>query len=152
MRPKKDRLTGKLVKYKRIFFYYKKPKFGIYVLHNLQLHPTGFQTLILDLNSECVLEFLIFKGTKFHVLGPRYDRDSMPYLTVLILLVGRVGPLLKLQVVLFTSKMFFHNSRAYVICSFEYLGSQHLQISIMYCDTIILHKKLIERRYIVIID
>ena len=34
MRPKKGRLTGKLVKYKRIF--YKKPKFGIYVLHNLQ--------------------------------------------------------------------------------------------------------------------
>ena len=58
MRPKKGRLTGKLVKYKRIFFY-KKPKFGIYVLHNLQSHPTGFQTLILDLNSESVLGFLI---------------------------------------------------------------------------------------------
>ena len=84
MRPKKGRLTGKLV---------KKPKFGIYVLHNLQSHPTGFQILILDLNSESVLEFLILKGTKFHVLGPRYDRDSIPYLTVLILLVRRAGPL-----------------------------------------------------------
>ena len=49
----------------------------------------------------------MLSGTKLHVLGPRYDRVSIPYLTVFTLFVRKVGPLLKLYEIFLRSNMFF---------------------------------------------
>ena len=46
------------------------------------MHPTGFQFLILDLNSGRALEFLILSGTRAQVLGPLNEIVSVPFETV----------------------------------------------------------------------
>ena len=48
----------------------------------------------------------MLSGPQLHVLGPRYDRVSIPYLTVFTLFVRKVGPL-KLYEIFLRSNMFF---------------------------------------------
>ena len=85
--------------------YHKNPRLGMKVLQSLQSHPTGFQSLIFDLNSDKILEFLISSGTNLQVLGPRYDKVSNPYFTVLTLLVRKTEPLLRLCVLFLISNI-----------------------------------------------
>ena len=59
------------------------PKSFIYVLHNLQLHPTGFQSFILCLKIARDFDSLISFGTSSHVFGPLYLIVSRPLFTVL---------------------------------------------------------------------
>ena len=60
-----------------------KPILEIYTLHNLQEHSRGSHFRILNLNSSSDNEFLISSGTIAHVFGPRKDRVSVPWDTVL---------------------------------------------------------------------
>ena len=46
------------------------------------MHPSGFQFLILPLNSGNEFEFLITSGTRAEVFGPLKDIVSVPFPTV----------------------------------------------------------------------
>ena len=64
---------------------YKYPKSGTYILHSLQVHPEGFQSFILDLNTDKDTESLISFGTNSHVFGPLYLIVSRPLFTLFTL-------------------------------------------------------------------
>ena len=49
-----------------------------YTLQILQAHPSGFQDLILALNSFKLLEFLMLSGISAHIFGPRNETVSEP--------------------------------------------------------------------------
>ena len=65
-------------------------------MHNLHMHPSGFQFLISPLNSGNEFEFLITSGTRAQVFGPLKDIVSVPFPTVRTLNVLKVFLLLTL--------------------------------------------------------
>ena len=50
-----------------------KPRFWTYTLQILQAQLSGFQDLILALNSSKLFEFLMLSGISAHVFGPRNE-------------------------------------------------------------------------------
>ena len=50
----------------------------MYTLHNLHIHPSGFQHFILALNSTNDLDWLMSFGTRVHVLGPLKEIVAVP--------------------------------------------------------------------------
>ena len=62
-----------------------KPKLGMYILYSLHGHLSGFHFLIFWRKIYSLAQSLISKGTKFQILGARYDNVSVPYNTVFIL-------------------------------------------------------------------
>ena len=85
------------------------PKFVIYVLQRRHGHFSGLQFLILDLNSLSVFVSLISLGINDHIFGPMYERVSVPYVTVLTLLVSN-GNLEQYLFSSFNLKTSFNNS------------------------------------------
>ena len=55
-----------------------KPRFWTYTLQILQAQLSGFQDLILALNSSKLFEFLMLSGISAHVFGPRNETVSEP--------------------------------------------------------------------------
>ena len=55
----------------------------MYTLHSLHGHLSGFHFLIFWRKIGSVAQSLMPEGTKFQILGPRYDNVSVPYNTVL---------------------------------------------------------------------
>ena len=50
-----------------------------------QLHPDPFQLLIFILNSSQLFAALYLSGSRFQTMLPQNERDSFPYLLVLVL-------------------------------------------------------------------
>ena len=57
--------------YERFMFNQMKTIFATYFSHILQVQTSGFHTFISPLNSCKDLQFLIFWGTRAHILSPR---------------------------------------------------------------------------------
>ena len=74
------------------------PRLGMYTLHILHVHPSGFHFFIFLLNSLRVLDAFISCGIRSHVFGPRCIKVSEPYNVVRIFLVLNSGLFRKLQV------------------------------------------------------
>ena len=58
-----------------------KPNCGINSLHNLQGHSEQTHLLILFLKVSRLTDSLNSLGTSPQILGPRYDKDSVPWYT-----------------------------------------------------------------------
>ena len=56
-----------------------KPSSGINVLHNLHGHAKKLNFLISRLKITMFSDCFISKGTRFHILGPRKESDSIPW-------------------------------------------------------------------------
>ena len=54
----------------------------MYTLQNLHGHLSGFHCLIFWQKICSVAQSLMSEGTKFQILGPRYDNVSVTYNTV----------------------------------------------------------------------
>ena len=57
----------------------------MYTLQNLHGHLSGFHFLIFWLKIGSVAQSLMSEGTKLQILGPRYEKISVPYSTVFTL-------------------------------------------------------------------
>ena len=68
-------MKGNNKAYERCMFNQIKSIFATYFSHILQGQASVFHTLISLLNSCKDLQFLIFSGTRAHVLGPRNLAD-----------------------------------------------------------------------------
>ena len=62
--------------------YHVKPTAPMYSLHNLYVELSGFHTLILDLKTDSVSEFLISFGREFHIIDPKYLNGFFPSRTL----------------------------------------------------------------------
>ena len=61
------------------------PKLGMYTFQSLHGHLSGFHFLIFLQKIVSVAQSLMSEGTKFQILGPRYDNVSVPCNTVFTL-------------------------------------------------------------------
>ena len=62
--------------YERFMFNQIKAIFATYFSHILQVQALGFHTFIISLLNSCKdSQFLIFRGTRAHILGPRNLTD-----------------------------------------------------------------------------
>ena len=71
--------------------FYRKPRPGIYLLHNLQVYLTGFHCFILDLNYLNVEYYFIFFGTSSQIFGALKHIVSVPHRTVFTLKACKFG-------------------------------------------------------------
>ena len=62
----------------------------MYVLHSLQGHLDGFHSRMALLNLWMDGNFFNFKGIIDQILGPRWDSDSVPHVTVRTLKVLKI--------------------------------------------------------------
>ena len=69
-----------------------------------QLHPDPLQLLIFILNSSQLFAALYMSGSRFHTMLPQNERDSFPYLLVLVLGSWRRQFILKLYGSIFRLK------------------------------------------------
>ena len=81
------------------------PKFCINTLHNLHVHPSGFQAFIFLLNSNRLVNDLISSGTRSHVFGPRNLNVSVPEYVVRTLSVLKSQFLRRLYVLFAAGKI-----------------------------------------------
>ena len=75
----------------------------MYDLHNLHVQPSDYHFLILTLNSVREVDSLISLGTSSHVLGPIFLIVSVPYFTVITLILSQEGLFRKLYVLTFSA-------------------------------------------------
>ena len=56
-----------------------EPTPPMYSLHNLHVQVSGFHTIIFDLKTDRVSEFLISFGEEFHIIDPKYLNEFSLY-------------------------------------------------------------------------